>query len=123
MEREVGGGIGMRNTCKPMAVSFQRMTKFTTNKKKKLKKKSKKQNKTKRISGKQKKLMTIHFIISAFLLSWNDFMKMFMYFLEILYYIVLINQGICFTEIITYKQCKALSKRKINKYLQNRNLM
>ena len=35
MEREVGGGIGMGNTCKPMAVSFQYMTKFTTNKKKK----------------------------------------------------------------------------------------
>ena len=34
MEREVGGGIGMGNTCKPMAVSFQCMTKFTTNKKK-----------------------------------------------------------------------------------------
>ena len=40
MEREVGGGIGMGNTCKPMAVSFQCMTKFTTNKKnKKFKKK------------------------------------------------------------------------------------
>ena len=24
------GGIGMGNTCKPMAVSFQCMTKFTT---------------------------------------------------------------------------------------------
>ena len=35
MEREVGGGIGMGNTCKPMAVSFQCMTKFTTNKKEK----------------------------------------------------------------------------------------
>ena len=35
MEREVGGGIGMGNTCKSMAVSFQCMTKFTTNKKKK----------------------------------------------------------------------------------------
>ena len=34
MEREVGGGIRMGNTCKPMAVSFQCMTKFTTNKKK-----------------------------------------------------------------------------------------
>ena len=34
MEREVGGGIGMGNTCKPMAVSFQCMTKFTTNEKK-----------------------------------------------------------------------------------------
>ena len=33
VEREVGGGIGMGNTCKPMAVSFQCMTKFTTNKK------------------------------------------------------------------------------------------
>ena len=35
MEREVGGGIGMGNTCKPMAVSFQCITKFTTKKKKK----------------------------------------------------------------------------------------
>ena len=33
------GGIRMGNTCKPMAVSFQRMTKSTTIKKKKLKKK------------------------------------------------------------------------------------
>ena len=39
VEREVGGGIGMGNTCTPMAVSFQCMTKFTTNKKKKAKKK------------------------------------------------------------------------------------
>ena len=33
---EGGGrdGIGMGNTCKPMAVSFQCMTKFPTNKKK-----------------------------------------------------------------------------------------
>ena len=39
VEREVGGGIGMGNTCKPMAVSFQCITKFTTNKKiKRLKK-------------------------------------------------------------------------------------
>ena len=29
-----GRGIGMGNTCKPMAVSFQCMTKFTTKKKK-----------------------------------------------------------------------------------------
>ena len=35
MEREVEWGIGMGTTCKPMAVSFQCMTKFTTNKKKK----------------------------------------------------------------------------------------
>ena len=33
VEREVGGGTGMGNTCKPMAVSFQCMTKFTTIKK------------------------------------------------------------------------------------------
>ena len=39
MEREVGGGIGMGNTCKPMAVSFQCMTKSTTIKKLKKKKK------------------------------------------------------------------------------------
>ena len=41
VEREVGGGIGMGNTCKPMAVSFQCMTKSTTiKKKKKVKKKN-----------------------------------------------------------------------------------
>ena len=39
MEREVGGGIGMGNTCKPMAVSFQCMTKPTTIKKIIIKKK------------------------------------------------------------------------------------
>ena len=33
----MGVGIGMGNTCKPMAVSFQCMTKFTTNKKKRKK--------------------------------------------------------------------------------------
>ena len=37
MEREVGGGIGMGNTCKSMADSFQCMTKPTTIKKKKKK--------------------------------------------------------------------------------------
>ena len=37
----MGGGIGMRNTCKPMAVSFQCMTKSTTIKKKKKEKKKK----------------------------------------------------------------------------------
>ena len=34
VESEVGGGIGMGNTCKRLAVSFQCMTKSTTNKKK-----------------------------------------------------------------------------------------
>ena len=43
MEREVGGGIGMGNTCKPMAVSFQCMTKSTTIKKKKINKLKKKE--------------------------------------------------------------------------------
>ena len=38
----MGRGIGMGNTCKPMAVSFQCMTKFTTNKKKIKKIKNKK---------------------------------------------------------------------------------
>ena len=47
MEREVGGGIGMGNTCKPLAVSFQCMTKSTTNKKKKNFKKRKKKKKFK----------------------------------------------------------------------------
>ena len=31
VEREVGAGIGMGKTCKLKAVSFQCMTKFTTN--------------------------------------------------------------------------------------------
>ena len=41
MERELRGGIGMGNTCKPMAVSFQCMTKYTRNKRKKRKKEKK----------------------------------------------------------------------------------
>ena len=36
--REAGGGIGMGNACKPMAVSFKCMTKSTINKKKKVNK-------------------------------------------------------------------------------------
>ena len=39
MGSDVGGGIGMGKTCEPKAFSFQCMTKFTTNKKIKLKKK------------------------------------------------------------------------------------
>ena len=46
MEREVGGGIRMGNTCKPMAVSFQCMTKFTTDKKRKKENKKKEWVKT-----------------------------------------------------------------------------
>ena len=37
--RDVGEGIGMGKTCEPKAFSFQCMTKFTTNKKKKTKNK------------------------------------------------------------------------------------
>ena len=37
MGRKVGGGIGMGKTCEPKAFSFQCMTKFTTNKKKRKK--------------------------------------------------------------------------------------
>ena len=37
MEREVGGGTGMGNTCKAMADSCQCMTKNTTIKKKRIK--------------------------------------------------------------------------------------
>ena len=40
-----GAHVYMGNTCKPMAVSFQCMTKFTTNKKKKKKKRKKKKKK------------------------------------------------------------------------------
>ena len=50
VEREVGGVIGMGNTCKPMAVSFQCMTKSTTNKKN-----NKKINLTITLGGKKKK--------------------------------------------------------------------
>ena len=45
MEREVGGGIRMGNTCKPKAVSFQCMTKSTTIKKNNNLKKKIKKNK------------------------------------------------------------------------------
>ena len=44
----MGGGIGMGNTCKPMAVSFQCMTKFTTNKERKNERKKEKKIKKKR---------------------------------------------------------------------------
>ena len=47
MEREVGGGIGMGNTCKPMADSFQCMTKPTTIKKNRKKKEKENCNKKK----------------------------------------------------------------------------
>ena len=59
MEREVGGGIGMGNTCKPMAVSFQCMTKFTTNKKKKKEKPEEPEIKLPISAGSSKKQETV----------------------------------------------------------------
>ena len=53
MEREVGAGIGMGNTCKPMAVSFQCMTKSTT---KKINKKKKKNHGITQVKKKKKML-------------------------------------------------------------------
>ena len=50
VEREVGGGIWMGKTCKLKDVSFQCMTKFTTNKKKKKERKKKKKEKKKTIT-------------------------------------------------------------------------
>ena len=47
MEREVGGGIGMGNTCKSMADSFQCMTKPTTIKINKQTKQNKEKKKVK----------------------------------------------------------------------------
>ena len=63
MEREVGGGIGMGNTCKPMAVSFQCMTKSTTNKKIIIKKRKK--NNMKLFDRKKKSMYTQlnHFVV------------------------------------------------------------
>ena len=50
------GGIGMGNTCKPMAISFQCMTKSTTNKKKKnINNKKNKKEKNKKKEKKKKK--------------------------------------------------------------------
>ena len=53
MEREVGGGIGMGKTCKLKDVSFQCMTKFTTNKKNNNNKKKRKKKKKIRVGRKE----------------------------------------------------------------------
>ena len=80
MEREVGGGIGMGNTCKPMAVSFQCMTKYKKKNKIKAHLTSKKKKKNAEIQEKMKTttasgrgelrvtevwVETIHFLCSA----------------------------------------------------------
>ena len=82
MDREVGGGIGMGNTCKPMAVSFQCMTKFTTNKKKiKIKKKKNLLQHNSSKASKKKKRKKFSFIEDIFRDSdfskdlFNDFLK------------------------------------------------
>ena len=54
-----GAHVYMGNTCKPMAVSFQCMTKFTTNKKKKEKKKEKKRKKKKKVKTQLTKMFGI----------------------------------------------------------------
>ena len=60
----MGGGIGMGNTCKPIAVSFQCMTKSTTNKKRK--KKEKKRNmKKKSMSQPAEKFHYVKFQIAS----------------------------------------------------------
>ena len=58
----MGGGIGMGNTCKPMAVLFQCMTKFTTNKKKKIIK-PKKKNKTLRVNFMESQFLVLKTIV------------------------------------------------------------
>ena len=77
----MGGGIGMGNTCKPMAVSFQCMTKFTTNKKKRKKKEKKKKKKRKKkrqslsgsrvISGLCYDLLEIGGSLANILITWK----------------------------------------------------
>ena len=58
----MGGGIGMGNTCKPMAVLFQCMTKFTTNKKKRKKKEKKIKRGGKNTQNYTKKIFTTQMI-------------------------------------------------------------
>ena len=82
MEREVGGGIGMGNTCKPMADSFQCMTKPTT-----IKKKLKKENNTNEIKQTESlasivHTLTVHPGLSPFILLLSQI---------ILYTFILIN--------------------------------
>ena len=72
MEREVGGGIGMGNTCKPTAVSFQCMTKSTTNKNKKLKKKKETQVQFLGQEDPLEKGMAIHSRILAWRIPWTE---------------------------------------------------
>ena len=97
MEREVGGGIGMGNTCKPMDVSFQCMTKSTTNKKKL--KKLKKRN-FKPTSLKNKELYHLHIIQS------------------LLCFIVLLDQTkIVFEKFIIERRCGRRSELTDNNWL------
>ena len=72
MEREVGGGIGMGNTCKLTAVSFQCMTKSTTNKNKKLKKKKETQVQFLGQEDPLEKGMAIHSRILAWRIPWTE---------------------------------------------------
>ena len=68
MERDVGGGIRMGNTCKSMADSFQCMTKPTTIKKKKLKK-IKEVNISHRTGKRLHNLMDFHSFLESIIIS------------------------------------------------------
>ena len=57
MEREVEEGIGMRNSCKSMADSFQCMTKPTTIKNNNNNKKKKQQKRVHGMNGEKKELI------------------------------------------------------------------
>ena len=56
----MGGGIGMGNTCKPMAVSFQCMTKSTTNKKKKKERKKNKGSQQEKFASALEEVLKFH---------------------------------------------------------------
>ena len=66
MEREVGGGIRMGNTCKPMADSFQCMTKSTA-----INKKNKTKNRT-TITSSMEKAMATHSSTLAWKIPWTE---------------------------------------------------
>ena len=103
VEREVGGGIGMGNTCKPMADSFQCMTKPTTIKKKR----KKKENKTNEIKQTESlasivHTLTVHPRLSPFILLLSQI---------ILYTFILIN--IAFMLYLIHLPFKSQRKKEI----------
>ena len=74
MERKVGGGIGMGNTCKSMADSFQCMTKPTTIKRNKNKTNKQKKKKVKEESekvGLKLNIQNMKYVASGPITSWQ----------------------------------------------------